>query len=94
MASAGRLRQRAVVRLAETSGASRPASLFESMVMKVDGACHCGLISFTAEIEPSRVMVCHCSDCQVLSGAPFRANAVAPREDVMHFDIAPATPVA
>ena len=46
--------------------------------MQVNGACHCGSISFTAEIDPARVMVCHCSDCQVLSGAPFRAVATSP----------------
>ena len=46
--------------------------------MHIDGACHCGGISFTAEIDPSRVMVCHCTDCQVLSGAPFRAVIAAP----------------
>jgi hypothetical protein len=45
--------------------------------MRVEGACHCGAVSFTAEIDPGRVMVCHCTDCQVLSGAPFRAVAVA-----------------
>ncbi len=48
--------------------------------MQVDGACHCGLISFTAEIDPSRVMVCHCTDCQVLSGSPFRVVVAAPKE--------------
>ena len=48
--------------------------------MHIDGACHCGLISFTAEIDASRVMICHCSDCQVLSGAPFRAVVAAPIE--------------
>jgi hypothetical protein len=46
--------------------------------MQIDGGCHCGAISFTAEINPSRVMVCHCADCQVLSGAPFRAVVAAP----------------
>jgi hypothetical protein len=46
--------------------------------MHIDGACHCGSISFTAEVDPARVMVCHCSDCQVLSGAPFRAVVAAP----------------
>jgi len=40
--------------------------------MQIDGACHCGKISFTAEVDPSRVMVCHCTDCQVFSGSPFR----------------------
>jgi hypothetical protein len=46
--------------------------------MHINGACHCGAVSFTAEIDPSKVMVCHCTDCQVLSGAPLRAIVVAP----------------
>jgi hypothetical protein len=46
--------------------------------MQIDGACHCGAISFTAHIETTRVMVCHCTDCQVLSGSPFRAVVGAP----------------
>jgi hypothetical protein len=48
--------------------------------MQIDGACHCGRVSFTAQIDPARVMVCHCSDCQVLSGSPFRAVVAAPIE--------------
>lgn len=48
--------------------------------MKVNGSCHCGAVSFTALIDPSRVMVCHCTDCQILSGAPFRAVVAAPIE--------------
>jgi hypothetical protein len=39
--------------------------------MHTDGSCHCGLISFTAEIDPSRVTVCHCTDCQPLSGTTW-----------------------
>lgn len=41
--------------------------------MHIHGACHCGQITFVAEVNPASVMVCHCTDCQVLSGAPFRA---------------------
>ena len=48
--------------------------------MHIEGACHCGSVSFSAEVDASRVMVCHCTDCQVLSGAPFRAVVVAPIE--------------
>ncbi len=48
--------------------------------MYVEGGCHCGAISFTAEVDPSRVMVCHCTDCQILSGSPFRAVVPAPIE--------------
>jgi hypothetical protein len=45
--------------------------------MQIDGACHCGAVKFTAQIDPGRVMVCHCADCQALSGAPFRAVVAA-----------------
>jgi hypothetical protein len=40
--------------------------------MKVDGSCHCGQIRFEAEINPDRVRICHCTDCQSLSGSAFR----------------------
>ncbi len=43
--------------------------------MKVDGRCHCGYITFEAEIDPAKVSVCHCTDCQTLSGSPFRSTA-------------------
>ena len=36
--------------------------------MKVDGACHCGELAYEAEIDPERIGVCHCVDCQILSG--------------------------
>jgi hypothetical protein len=46
--------------------------------MRVDGSCHCGQIAFTAEIDPGSVGVCHCADCQKLTGSAFRANVPAP----------------
>jgi hypothetical protein len=48
--------------------------------MNIDGACHCGSITFTAEIDPKGVTICHCADCQILSGAPFRTVVTAPIE--------------
>ena len=48
--------------------------------MKVDGSCHCGRIRYEAEIDPAMVMICHCTDCQTLSGSAFRTVAPAPRE--------------
>ena len=45
--------------------------------MKIDGACHCGYITYEAEIDPERVVVCHCTDCQVMSGSAFRTIAFA-----------------
>ncbi|WP_343626631.1 GFA family protein [Roseateles puraquae] len=50
--------------------------------MQITGQCHCGAIRFTALIDPEKVFVCHCSDCQVLSGAPFRAVVAVPVEQV------------
>ena len=46
--------------------------------MKVHGQCHCKQITFEAEIDPDKVAVCHCTDCQTFSGAPFRASVPAP----------------
>ena len=40
--------------------------------MKIDGSCHCGAITYEAEIDPEKVAICHCTDCQVLSGTAFR----------------------
>lgn len=40
--------------------------------MKVDGGCHCGAIRYEADIEADRVIICHCTDCQTLSGTAFR----------------------
>lgn len=40
--------------------------------MKVDGACHCGRITYQAEIDPEKVGICHCTDCQSLSASAFR----------------------
>src|SRR5262249_32342212 len=42
--------------------------------MKIDGACHCGAIRYEAEIKPDNVILCHCTDCQAMSGAPYRVN--------------------
>ena len=43
--------------------------------MKVEGGCHCGAITYEAEVDPEGVLACHCSDCQTLSGAAFRTIA-------------------
>jgi hypothetical protein len=47
--------------------------------MKIDGACHCGYITYEAEIDPERIVLCHCTDCQTLSGTAFRT--VAPSKE-------------
>lgn len=40
--------------------------------MRVEGACHCGFIRYEAEVDPAKVSICHCTDCQTLSGSTFR----------------------
>jgi len=44
--------------------------------VKIDGQCHCGFITYEAEIDPEKVMICHCTDCQSLSGSAFRTVAL------------------
>src|SRR5262249_61282204 len=42
--------------------------------MKVTGSCHCGRISYEAEVDPATIRVCHCTDCQRLTGTAFRST--------------------
>ena len=45
--------------------------------MKVEGGCHCGQITFRADVDPDQVEICHCTDCQTLSGSAYRIIAPA-----------------
>ena len=49
--------------------------VLEKCAVKIDGRCHCGLITFEAEIDSEKVWLCHCTDCQTLSGSAFRTAA-------------------
>jgi hypothetical protein len=40
--------------------------------MRIDGGCHCGFITYEAEANPEKAAICHCTDCQSLSGSAFR----------------------
>jgi hypothetical protein len=42
-------------------------------IMKIDGRCHCGNVTFEAEADPETTTICNCTDCQTMSGAPLRA---------------------
>jgi hypothetical protein len=44
------------------------------MLMRVEGGCHCGYITYEAEIDPDKVWICHCTDCQTGTGSAFRTN--------------------
>ncbi len=57
--------------------------------MKIDGHCHCGRITFEAEVDPDTATICHCTDCQRLTGSAFRVNIRAP---AAHFVLRTGTP--
>src|SRR4029450_12628237 len=48
--------------------------------MKIDRGCHCGKIRYAAEVDPGKVVICHCTDCQTLSGSAFRTGAEQRRQ--------------
>lgn len=46
--------------------------------MKVEGQCHCGKIAFEAKVDPGTVSLCHCTDCQTMTGSAYRISVAAP----------------
>ena len=48
--------------------------------MPIDGRCHCGAITCEAEVDPETTGICHCTDCQALTGTAFRVTVKAPAE--------------
>lgn len=50
--------------------------------MRITGRCHCGAIAYDADIDPEKVSICHCTDCQKLSGSPFRVTVATGRENI------------
>jgi hypothetical protein len=59
--------------------------------MKVQGRCHCGAIAFEADVDPDRVTICHCTDCQMLTGTAYRTTVQAPFESFVLVQGAPKT---
>ena len=42
--------------------------------MHIQGSCHCGNITYEAVVDPARVTICHCTDCQALTGTAYRVS--------------------
>ena len=59
--------------------------------MDVNGSCHCRAVQFEAEIDPKRVGICHCTDCQIFSGSAFRTSVLVPGRDFRLVKGEPAT---
>ena len=57
--------------------------------MRVDGGCHCGHIRYEADIDPNAVGLCHCTDCQVISGSAFRIVVQVPKDKFRMLGAAP-----
>jgi hypothetical protein len=49
--------------------------------VKIDGHCHCGRVTFEAEVDPVTAGICHCTDCQMLSGSAYRVSVRAAAQD-------------
>ncbi len=45
--------------------------------MNVHGGCHCRAIRYEATVDPSRTTICHCTDCQQLTGSAYRVSVPA-----------------
>ena len=48
--------------------------------MKVQGGCHCGQVTYEADVDPEKVTMCHCTDCQMLSGSAYRVSVPVARD--------------
>jgi hypothetical protein len=49
-------------------------------LMNINGSCHCGQITYDAEVDPAEVSICHCTDCQRLTGTAYRVTISAPAD--------------
>lgn len=50
--------------------------------MHVNGSCHCGKITYEAEVDPNAVSICHCTDCQTLTGTAYRVNVRVKKQNL------------
>ena len=48
--------------------------------MRVDGGCHCGKITYEADIDPNKAGLCHYTDCQTLTSSAFSLFVPVPKE--------------
>lgn len=44
--------------------------------MHISGSCHCGAVTYEAELDTEKVGICHCTDCQVTSASDYRTIAM------------------
>ncbi|MEL0137386.1 MAG: GFA family protein [Halieaceae bacterium] len=47
---------------------------------RIDGSCLCGDVCWEADVDPNRVGVCHCTDCQTVGGSAFQFTTRVARD--------------
>ena len=57
---------------------ARPAA---SSAHESSRRCHCGELTYEAEVDPAQVSICHCVDCQILTGTAYRVSVPAKAAD-------------
>jgi hypothetical protein len=50
--------------------------------MRIDGRCYCGGVTYEADIDPERVSIRRCTDCQSLTGSPYRVTVICSGDQV------------
>ena len=45
--------------------------------MQITGRCHCGEVTYHAEVDENKVINCHCTDCQIIASSPFRTVVIS-----------------
>ncbi|MBZ9661007.1 GFA family protein [Mesorhizobium sp. ESP-6-4] len=65
--------------------------------MALNGHCMCGAVAWTYSGEITRNLVCHCTDCQRATSAPFtaflgmRPDKLSWSGDIRHYESSPNT---
>ncbi|MFN5510402.1 MAG: GFA family protein [Burkholderiales bacterium] len=49
-------------------------------MIEIDGGCLCGAVRYEAIIDPTKIRICHCNQCQIQSASAFRFGVLVPRE--------------
>ena len=53
-----------------------PVGQAELKGMEIDGQSHCVRVTYRADIDPAKVSICHCTDCQSLTGSPYPVTVI------------------
>ena len=54
----------------------------ESFIAKYRARCRCDVVRYEVRADPVDAKICHCSDCQLLHGAPMQWAAIFHKRDV------------